>query len=119
LRLESTFGMTEMECAAVVIIDKAVAAGTWLVQTVYQDMKDDTEQTGFIQLIFHGWLRPGYYKRPFYVNQGFIDRVNERHPEIIAGLPKRAPTFAEISYSQVPIGDPPGPDGEYPKKDPP
>jgi hypothetical protein len=117
MKLAHTFGMYEMEDAATIIIDKAIAAGTWLVPTVYQDMKDDYKQIGFIQLIHHGWLQCGYYKHPFYVNQAFIDRVAIRHPDVINTLPRRAPTVAEITYSQVPIGDPPGPDGEYPKKD--
>jgi hypothetical protein len=111
--LSHTFGMSEMEDAAGVIIAKAIAAGTWLVATVYQDMKTDNQQAGFIQLIYRKWLQAGYHKRPFYVNQAFIDRVTERHEDLINALSKHAPTYSEITYSQVPLGDPPGRDGEH------
>lgn len=57
MRLESTFGKTEMEAAAASIIDQCSARGTWDVWFQVPN-RDEEHHVGFTWLIGGGFLKP-------------------------------------------------------------
>lgn len=76
------FGMCEMEEAAEAILAKSQTAGHW-VPCSLEDMTTDLQRKGFVELVFHGWMRKADFLRGepwtcngyFLPSDGFIARV--------------------------------------------
>lgn len=100
MNLDGAFGMCEMEEAAKVILTRCAEAKTWVTGTVYESMTTELQRLGFIRLIYHNWLQAGYHKAPYYVTQDFIERLKTRKISL-EGLPDKAPTYQEITFSQT------------------
>lgn len=91
--LSWAFGMTEMEMAANKIINKAVAAGTWIVPMTYEEAGLWGSSSGFLHLIHNGYMRNvRAYKAEFYPNQEFVNqvmkavRLTKEQKTVLAGL---------------------------------
>jgi hypothetical protein len=85
-KLDSTFGMCEMENAAVYIVEKAIANSSWNISVNYDQM---AEKAGFLQLVYHGWLDPFLTSKvEFSPNQAFIDRITPKYRNQIRNLEK-------------------------------
>jgi hypothetical protein len=76
------FGMCEMESVAKVILAEAQKAGRWI--PVYLQMcEDDHTRTGFVELLYCGWLdkgsgEPWCYNGGFLPTAGFVNRLEQR-----------------------------------------
>lgn len=80
--LIDTFGMCEMEVAALVLIRKAVRVGTWDIAATIEDFSPGLEQDGFLNLLLHGWLKPNLHNPSahgeFLLTTKFIERVSAK-----------------------------------------
>lgn len=73
------FGMREMELAAKIIVDKCREKVGWETPIFCEDFKTDLGRTGFVELISSGWLKRGVDNGQFYVNDGFIQRLQKHY----------------------------------------
>ncbi len=88
------FGMTEMEQAAQIILEKCQRQGDWY-PCYLRDFSTENEQRGFVELLYNGWLGKAYpgpeqspeqapgagfshwcYNGGFHVTPGFIERIS-------------------------------------------
>ncbi len=84
MNLDGVFGMVEMEEAANRIIELCQATGTWSTPIRYVDMGVDGEprvesrRSGFLQLIYNGWMVTLVEKAFFYPGENFVKRIGNR-----------------------------------------
>lgn len=109
--LLSTFGMYEMEVAAIRIINRCAEQGSWVLPHLYTDMVGDTEQHGFqrdmeekgyLHLLHRGYFFHSHRKGYFYVNQDFVDRVSKKVNLALFGLSLVAPSFKDTMEFEYP-----------------
>lgn len=93
INLSSTFGMFEMEQAAARIVRICLKIGTWVVPITYSSMEGDTEEKGYLHLIYGDMIKNHYNKGNFYVTPEFVERVKKL--SIVTPLGD-APTWQEI-----------------------
>ncbi len=83
---QSLLGMTEMEDAAQIILDKCRKAGRW-VPCYHSDFNEsDSAMTGFVELVGRGWLNKGEdlpeagrrwcYNGGWVASKGFVERIS-------------------------------------------
>ncbi len=74
------FGMSEMEQAARVILDKARLRESWNISVSLGDFAPD-KQDGFLNLLLHQWLCPNIQNHSahgeFFLTEEFVKRVTE------------------------------------------
>jgi hypothetical protein len=82
VRFSSTLGMCEMELAAERCVELCVELclehGSWGRPIGYDDMRTDSQQNGYLQLVACGLLRRGYLKRYFFVSWRLIEVLREK-----------------------------------------
>ena len=78
--LNSTFGMSEMEDAAMVILKKVIEKGKWNALLTIDDFSHDSyATTGFLNLLAFGWLKPSWkYNSAFVLRKRFVRRLMEK-----------------------------------------
>jgi hypothetical protein len=76
VNLSSTFGFSEMEAAAKIIIARALELGSWEVVVTWKRMKKEPE--GFLNLVAEGYLRCAVvgYHGEFMPTRAFVDMVD-------------------------------------------
>lgn len=86
--LLGVFGMYEMEAAAKRIIE--ICSNTWKQRFSVGSFSGD-EATGFVELLYCGWLNHGTYNGEFFVSQHFIERVQDHIVETNTATKLEAP----------------------------
>lgn len=78
-------GMIEMEEAVEVMVNKAISSGVKFGDVVVMTeefMGRAATVTGLCHLCMNGWLRRGNYNSTFIPENGLVERVVRRFPEL-------------------------------------
>lgn len=78
--LLSTFGMTEMEKAAMIILKQVIEKKKWNALFSIHDFEHDKYAvTGFLNLLAFGWMKASWkYNSAFVLRRRFVKRLQEK-----------------------------------------
>lgn len=80
--LSGTFGMHEMEVAARIIVDKVRSKKKLEASVGSDDFAGNySAMTGFLELIYHGWMTKFMYNGRFYPKKAFWKRIKMKVPK--------------------------------------
>jgi hypothetical protein len=82
MNLDNTFGMFEMEKAALILVRRANKLKIPMIRVRLNVCRrlSRMERVGVCQLAVRGWIRPDYPNNEFCPTQTMIDRIKNKHP---------------------------------------